>query len=107
VFIGLYAADDDIRSTDAFDVALGSVKLHVTATGKLDPAIAGARVAVDRDGSLDDDRNFDEEWLIELAIPRDALRGGPLAISASRCDTPKHRTQRCTAWHGTATLSAP
>jgi hypothetical protein len=107
VFVGLYAADDDIRSTDAFDVALGSVKLHVTATGTLDPAIPGARVAVDRDGSLDDDRNFDEEWLIELAIPRDALPTGPLAISASRCDTPKHRTQRCTAWHGTATLSAP
>jgi hypothetical protein len=105
VFVGLYAADDDIRSTDAFDVSIGALKLHVTATGKLDPAIPGVRVAVDSDGSLDDDRNFDEEWLIELAIPREALASRPLAISASRCDTPKHRTQLCAAWHGTAELS--
>src|SRR6185503_10779847 len=74
LFVGLYAADDDIKSTDAFDVALGELKLHVTATGAVEPPLPGVRAAVDRDGTLDDPSNFDEEWLIELAVPRAMVR---------------------------------
>jgi hypothetical protein len=103
VLVGLYAADDDIKSTDAFDVALGELQLHVTATGALTPAVPGARVAVDRDGTLDDPSNFDEEWLIELAIPRTAVQAR-FDVAASRCDVPKNGTKRCGAWHGTVAL---
>ena len=103
LFVGLYAADDDIKSSDAFDVALGDVKLHVTATGALEPPLPGARVAVDRDGTLDDPSNFDEEWLIELAIPR-ALVRSTFGVAASRCDVPKHGTKRCGTWHGSVSL---
>ena len=105
LFVGLYAADDDIKSTDAFDVALGDLRLHVTASGVLEPPMPTARVAVDRDGTLDDPSNFDEEWLVELAVPRAALQRR-FDVSASRCDVPKHGTQRCGAWHGPVALPA-
>ena len=105
LYVGCYAADDDIRSTDAFDLKLGSLALHVDATGKATPAPPGMKVAVDRDGSLDDPSNFDEEWLLEIAIPITALPDhGATPVSAARCDTPKHSGRLCSAWSGRLVL---
>src|SRR5215475_9737526 len=80
LYIALYAADEDIRSSDEFIVQVGSgssqMTLHFTAAGKLVPAIAGAKVGVDLDGNLDDASNDDEEWVIEASIPLAALPFG-------------------------------
>lgn len=92
-------------STDAFDLKLGSLALHVDATGTSTPLLPGMKVAVDRDGTLDDSRNFDEEWLLEIAIPIAALpTHGPSLVSAARCDTPKHGGRLCAAWSGRLVL---
>jgi|HubBroStandDraft_6_1064221.scaffolds.fasta_scaffold229486_2 hypothetical protein len=105
LYVGCYAADDDIRSTDAFDLKLGTLALHIDATGNSAPLLAGMKVAVDRDGTLDDPRNFDEEWLLEIAIPIASLPDhGPANVTASRCDTPKHGKQLCSAWSGRLVL---
>jgi hypothetical protein len=97
--IGLYAADEDIRSTDAFEVTAGALVVRLTAAGRATPATV--RVAVDRDGTLDDPRDDDEEWVVEAELPLDALGPWPVAIEARRCDITKDGVRRCGAWHGT------
>ncbi len=105
LYIGCYAADDDIRSTDGFDLDLGSLALHIDATGKATPDLPGMRVGVDRDGTLDDPKNFDEEWRLEIAVPIEALpTHGPATVSVSRCDSPKHGGRLCGAWLGRLVL---
>ena len=99
LYVGLYAADDDIRSSDAFELDIGSHAWTITATGEVRPPIAGAKIAFDRDGTLDDATNNDEEWVIELAVPLSAAGAhGRVHVRASRCDTPKHQAQRCGQW---------
>ena len=106
LYIGLYAADEDIRSTDAFDVALGTLALHVDVRGRVTPALPpGAQVAVDIDDetTIDVPTDFDEEWKVMLAIPLDAagLRGSEgMHVHLARCDTPKDGVTRCGAWDG-------
>jgi hypothetical protein len=105
LYVGCYAADDDIRSTDAFDVNLGSLALHIDAKGTSTPDVTGMKVGVDRDGTLDDPKNFDEEWRLEIAIPIDSLPGHGLTnVSVSRCDSPKHGGRLCNAWSGRLVL---
>ncbi len=103
LYVGLYAADEDIRSTDAFDVAIGALVLRVDVTGKVTPATPGVRAAVDHDGTLDDAHDDDEEWVVELAVPL-AAAVLPAQVRASRCDTTKDGVQRCGEWHGTLRL---
>jgi hypothetical protein len=107
VYLALYAADEDIRSTDEFVVELsssrGQLTMHFTPKGTLAPAVAGARVAVDLDGTIDAAADDDEEWVIESAIPLAAVpfgRDGTVAAKVSRCDTTKDRVRRCGAWQG-------
>jgi hypothetical protein len=107
VYVGLYAADDNIQSTDAFVVKLGGHQWTVYATGKSDPAVEAGALAIDKDGTLDDPSNHDEEWIVELALPIAATgiaATGPTAVAASRCDTPLEQPQRCTAWSGEVRL---
>src|SRR2546430_17249992 len=87
LYLALYAADEDIRAGDEFVVELGRTTLHFTAAGVLRPAIAGAHVAVDLDGSLDDPANDDEEWVVEAAIPLAAVpfAGNAVPIKITRC----------------------
>src|SRR6185295_2246285 len=59
LFIALYAADEDIRSDDAFELTAGPFVARLTAAGRATPATV--RVAVDRDGTLDDPHDDDEE----------------------------------------------
>jgi hypothetical protein len=102
LYLGLYAADEDIRSTDAWDLVIGTRKLHIDATGKND---GGLQVGVDRDGSLDHPEDYDEEWVIETAIPLDTIGPPPLAITAARCDTTKDGEKRCGQWKGSLELA--
>jgi hypothetical protein len=98
LFVGLYAADEDIRSTDAFDVTAGPLHAHLTAGGTATPGTV--RTAVDRDGTLDDAHDNDEEWVVEAAMPLDELGPAPVAITAERCDTTKSGEHRCGRWTG-------
>ncbi len=100
VYLGLYAADEDIRTGEYFDVRLGGLAFHADATGVVTPNLVGIRTSIDRDGTLDDPSNDDEEWVLELAIPLAAtgLGANEKALMISRCDTPKDRIRRCGAW---------
>jgi hypothetical protein len=102
LYVGLYAADEDIESTDAFEVSLGALSLVAHPDGKVVPAMPAG---VDRDGTLDQPTDDVEEWVVEIAVSREKLGQGPLAITAKRCDTPKDRKPRCGQW--SATLSLP
>jgi hypothetical protein len=129
LYIGLFAADEDIRATvtahdgpvwtdDAFTMKIqplpaGSVTYLVDisaagvvtdvrrdAAGHEDPAWeSGAEVAVDRDGTLNDPADFDEEWVVEAAIPLQAIglqarAGAGALVEIRRCDTPREGTGR-------------
>ena len=105
LYLALYAADEDIRSTDEFVVDLsssrGSRRLHFSADGKA--PLAGAKVAVDVDGTVDESSNDDEEWVIEAAIPLAAVpfgSDGSVTIKVSRCDVGKDHVTRCGTWQG-------
>jgi hypothetical protein len=102
LFIGFYAADEDIKSDDAFDLSAGTFAMHVTAAGRVTPGTA--RAAVDRDGSLDDAHDDDEEWVIESAVPLAALGVSPVTIHASRCDVTKDGVKHCGSWQGLVDL---
>jgi hypothetical protein len=124
LYISLYAADDDIRANvtahdgpvwidDAFALRLtpdasgatayafdisasGTVTDLKRVRGSNDDLAweSGIKVGVDRDGTLNDPSDNDEEWVLEAAIPLRSLgldpqAGARLQIEISRCDTPK------------------
>jgi hypothetical protein len=105
LLVALYAADQNVESRDAFDLTLGELTVHVTATGKVTPALPGVRAKVGMDeGTIDDARDDDEEWVVELAIPLE-LAGlrlpARVPVRVTRCDVPKDGVRRCGAWSGT------
>ena len=103
--VALYAADENIETRDAFDLTVGAVTLHVDATGKVTPEIPGVRAKTGFDeGTLDNAKDDDEEWVAEVAIPLDKVGRGHLQVKASRCDVPKDGTQRCGHWNGSVTI---
>jgi hypothetical protein len=104
LYVGLYAADQDIRSSDAFELAIGTLMLSIDPRGRITPPVSGARAAADVDETLDDPRDEDEEWVIEAAIPIAAIPPGTTTIHAARCDTPKDGVQRCGSWDGPLAL---
>jgi hypothetical protein len=107
LYVGLYAADDDIRTTDAFVVQIGARRWTVHPTGAVEPSGDGVHAAVDHDGSLDDASNHDEEWVVELVVPLAVAgidRSHPVSVHASRCDTPIGQAQRCGSWAGDVEL---
>jgi hypothetical protein len=113
LYVGLYAADEDIRSREFFELQIGELRLHALATGTISsavpgtPAVPGITAAIDRDGTLDDPSNDDEEWVLEIVIPLAATNlapGQPRTARAARCDTPKDGVERCGAWTGTVQI---
>lgn len=106
LYIGLYAADQDIRSTEDFELAIGTLALSIDPRGRITPPFAGATTAVEVEDTLDDPRDEDEEWVIEAAIPIAAVPAGATTIHARRCDTPKDGIQRCGAWDGPLLLTS-
>jgi hypothetical protein len=94
VYLALYAADEDIRSTDEFVVTFGRKTMHFRPVG----------AGTDVDGSVDAPADDDEEWLVEAAIPLGAIpfaADGTVAATISRCDLTKDGKRRCGAWRGT------
>ena len=107
LYVGLYAADENIQTGEFFDVHIGSLAFHANATGSVTPEIAGVKTSIDRDGTLDDPSNDDEEWVLELAIPLQATGFAPgvgQIVTIQRCDTPKDHIERCGAWSGRVAL---
>lgn len=121
--IGLYAGDEDLRSSDAFTLRVvgkgAPLLLRISARGELScPSDAGADAclpasaltsAVDADGTFEDASDFDEEWLAELVIPWATLGfdapPASVQLNAWRTDTPKGATPRTTAWACASTES--
>jgi hypothetical protein len=130
LYVALYAADEDIRSR--FDQADAPVWLddsfrllfmrdgieyaiEVSANGVVTDAArargqafdyawnSGAHVSHERDGTLNDPTDTDEEWVIEMAIPFESFgmrgeRGERMGFAARRCDTPKNEARVCASW---------
>jgi hypothetical protein len=102
LYVGLYAADEDIRSDDRWQLVLGELAFEVDPTARAThPAV---RAAVDLDGTLDKHDDYDEEWVLEIAVPLAAVGAAPLSVSAHRCDTPKRGVERCGQWRTRAEL---
>ena len=64
---------------------------------------SGAHASREVDGSINNPKDTDEEWAIELAIPFESLgmRGEPgenIGMSVSRCDTTKRAQRVCGGW---------
>src|SRR5207253_10661075 len=81
----------------------GKLTLRLSAGAKLEPAVKDGRIAVDVDGTTDDESNDDEEWVVEAALPLAALpvaADGLLDARVSRCDVTKDRVKRCGQWKG-------
>jgi hypothetical protein len=130
LYLALYAADEDIRSRttehdgpvwldDSFRVVFtqGDTEkaIEVSPRGVVTDAMrtsggafdyaweSGAHVSPELDGTLDDPKDADEEWVIEMAIPFDALgmrgkRGETIGFSVRRCDVPKGSSRVCAGW---------
>jgi hypothetical protein len=108
LIVALYAADENIETRDAFDFSVGTLALHVDARGVVTPPNAAIRAKTDFDeGTIDNPKDDDEEWVVELAIPLDAVglkAGVHQPVKASRCDTPKDNIQRCGHWSSSLTI---
>lgn len=124
IYAVLYAADDDIRATvkdhdgpvwmdNAFILTLGpdapgapSFEIDVSAAGVISDARRGKKgerdaawesgieVGIDRDGTMNDASDEDEEWVVEARIPLASLGisstpGARVRFAASRCDVPR------------------
>jgi hypothetical protein len=130
LYLSLFAADEDIRTrTDQPDGPLwlddyfhlvfvrGSVEyaIDVSPRGVVTDAVrksggvfdyswsSGAHVSPELDGTLNNDKDMDEEWVIEMAIPFESLglkgeSGERIGFSVTRCDTPKEMLRICAGW---------
>jgi hypothetical protein len=62
---------------------------------------SGIKLGIDKDGTINDTHDDDEEWVVEASIPFAALGitprpGTRILVDISRCDTPKRsRERRC------------
>jgi hypothetical protein len=103
LFLAIYAADQDLRSSDTVHVRVGKLDFTIAASGLLNGAPFDVQAGVERDGTLDvDAAEDDEEWTAELASPWSALglktRPESLALAVWREDTPKHAAPRTVSW---------
>jgi hypothetical protein len=124
LYLALYAADRDIRaakvpadaplwtSGDTFQLVFftadGERHIDLSPEGKVTDARntdftwqSGLTAGTDTDGTINDPSDEDEEWILELAIPLEALtlRGNPgerVGLSIRRCDIGPPRV--CTSW---------
>jgi hypothetical protein len=105
LLLALYGADENIESRDAFDVTIGTVALHVAATGQVTPTVPGLRAKSGFDeGTLDNPKDDDEEWVVEVAVPLGAVGLEPGVhrdVRVARCAVPKEGVKRGAWWWGT------
>jgi hypothetical protein len=125
LYVLLYAADDDIRSRaspadgDSFRLTFSRAGRRYSieasadgvvtdaardSTGAPDPSWhSGAHVSCELDGTIDEGRDTDEEWSLEMAIPFASLgmNGDPgesARFSVERCDVSKGGGRACAGW---------
>lgn len=132
LYVALYAADEDVRAEprspdapvwldDSFHLVFFSSGdgvervLDVSALGVVTDSVrrsggapdyswqSGAIVSHENDGTLNDARDDDEEWIIEMAIPLASLglkgeRGERVELALRRCDTPRGSSRVCGSW---------
>jgi hypothetical protein len=138
LYLSLYAADEDIETrTDQPDGPLwlddsfrltfvrGDVEyaIEVSPRAVVTDAVrrsggafdyswsSGVHVSPELDGTINNPKDRDEEWVIEMALPFESLglkgeAGERIGFSVKRCDTPKGLPRVCAAW-GEATADAP
>ena len=115
LWLALYAADEDVRSTDRMGALLrapdgatfiveidptGHVRWHAPSSAAM-PLPEGVTAAVDADATLDIDDLEDEEWVAEIHVPWRALgMDGPGDVRANffRRDQPRGSLMRSLAW---------
>jgi hypothetical protein len=130
LYLALYASDEDIETHtdepdgpmglgDAFRVVFSQpgveYAIEVSPKAVITDSIrrgegawdltwsSGAHASRELDGTINDPKNTDEEWAIELAIPFESIgmRGEPgenIGLSLHRCDTPKQGSRVCAGW---------
>jgi hypothetical protein len=132
LYMALYASDEDIESKvagpdapvgpddDAFHILLtrpdAEYALDVSPSGAVTDAVrrsgsgawdttwnAGTHSSRELGGTVNDPRNVDEEWEVELALPLASLGmraepGESADVSFRRCDTPKESPRVCVGW---------
>ena len=111
LYVGYYAADEDLRTKprptdprgsvgDRFTLKIGPMEIVLNPKGGTVPP--GVELETDVDGTVDVSNNEDEEWLEQLSIPWALL--GPRAkedgvlIRALRTDAPRRESERALAW---------
>jgi hypothetical protein len=131
LYLALYASDEDIEAHtsepdgplaadgDAFRVVFFQPGLEYAIEVSPNAVIAdsikrgdapwdlawssGAHASREIDGSINNPKDTDEEWAIELAVPFASLgmrgeRGETIGMSLRRCDTPKEGARVCGSW---------
>jgi hypothetical protein len=119
------AADGPVSKDDSFRLEIGEpgairvieVSVLGTVADSICPGSGGpcdatwqshAAVAVDRDGTLHQLGDNDEEWVVEMAVPFDALAlpnaraGTRIPIAFRRCEVRRDGPHGCGGW-GTGT----
>ena len=96
LYLGLFAADEDIRAADHFDVT-------IQRPGKPDARFVHSPTSpgAEADGTIDDASDDDEEWGVEAGIPLAELgvgRGDAFTVRIERCDRPKGSPVICAGW---------
>ena len=106
LYVGLYAADEDLRHDDEFvlrlDAGKGAREVAFPVSGsarEIGGWKSGVALAMDVDGTVDDASDDDEEWGVEASIPLASLgavtSGAKIAFSVRRCDRTKDGVVRC------------
>lgn len=112
LYVLLYAADEDVRSRgDFFRVTFtplaprgARTRPFVFDVGPSGPLPPGVHAAREIDGTVDDARDRDEEWLVEMAVPLQpmglrAARGQAFGFRVRRCDASADETEaECAGW---------
>lgn len=106
LWLGVYCADQDLRSSDSVHLSLkaaNEVLLAISPAGVLRGAPPGVHAAVEVDGTLDgEEGGDDEEWVVELEVPWKALglKAPPpsVEVAAWRDDAPKGAASRTVTW---------
>jgi hypothetical protein len=131
LYLALYASDEDIEThvdgpdqqtlgaDDAFRVVFFRADveyaIEISPNGLIADSVRGrdgrwdsawssnAHASREIDGNVNDPKNTDEEWAIELAVPFASIgmrgeRGETIGMSLRRCDTPKESPRVCAGW---------
>jgi hypothetical protein len=132
LYLALYASDEDIEThadapdgpvaaEDAFHIVFSQpgvdYAIDVSPKAVISDAIrrgaggwdlswqSGAHASKEIDGTINDPKNLDEEWAIELAVPFESIgmrgeRGETIGLALRRCDKPKEGPRVCATWGG-------